>query len=159
MPRDPLRTPDAHVSPLAVCTCGYDLTGLPEDAAAKCPECGAVISELPPPRPPWRHRILPATGLVSPAIAAIAGLIVLRVKQLWSGGYLSPIWLVAPIAVVFLGVSLPIAYRVVSSRAKAFPERLAAIALLAVFPACLVVNAAAFVAIMYAVMVIDYILR
>jgi uncharacterized paraquat-inducible protein A len=55
MPRDPLRTPDAHVSPLAVCTCGYDLTGLPEDAAAKCPECGAVVAEIEP-RVPWYRR-------------------------------------------------------------------------------------------------------
>jgi hypothetical protein len=38
------------------CTCGYDLTGLPTDGDAKCPECGAVVADLPP-FPPWYRKV------------------------------------------------------------------------------------------------------
>ena len=29
-----------------VCSCGYDLTGLPSEDGAKCPECGVVLADL-----------------------------------------------------------------------------------------------------------------
>lgn len=59
---------DARPPTATVCTCGYDLTGLPADAAAKCPECGVVIAELPPPAPPLRVRMLPVVGWLSPGL-------------------------------------------------------------------------------------------
>ncbi len=46
MPASPLK-PDSSPARPKNCTCGYDLTGLPSQDAAKCPECGAVIAELP----------------------------------------------------------------------------------------------------------------
>jgi hypothetical protein len=53
MPTSPSQ-PAAPPPALWVCTCGYDLTGLPTDAATKCPECGAVIAETKP-KMPWFH--------------------------------------------------------------------------------------------------------
>lgn len=46
---------DAPPPTATVCTCGYDLTGLPAAAAAKCPECGAVIAEIKPVVPRFFH--------------------------------------------------------------------------------------------------------
>ena len=38
---------DAPPPTATVCTCGYDLTGLPPQTDARCPECGVVIASLP----------------------------------------------------------------------------------------------------------------
>ncbi len=42
MTTQPSKPETPPVGPM-VCACGYDLTGLPVDAGAKCPECGAEV--------------------------------------------------------------------------------------------------------------------
>lgn len=54
MPMPPDAIPRLRTTP-GVCVCGYDLSGLPADAAAKCPECGVVIAEIEPPASRFHH--------------------------------------------------------------------------------------------------------
>ncbi len=54
MPPAPAKS-DLPLPAVTTCTCGYDLTGLPADAAAKCPECGLVVADLEP-KTPWLQR-------------------------------------------------------------------------------------------------------
>ena len=75
-----MQTPPDAIPTLAttpgVCVCGYDLTGLPADAAAKCPECGVVIAEIRR-RRPWYARwrvVLIACVIPAPLeVAELAG--------------------------------------------------------------------------------------
>lgn len=43
----PPESPEPATPTPTVCVCGYDLAGLAADAGAKCPECGAVVADLP----------------------------------------------------------------------------------------------------------------
>jgi len=55
VPSDQTNASDTPASPPSVCVCGYDLSGLPDDATAKCPECGVVVADLVPIKP-WSKR-------------------------------------------------------------------------------------------------------
>jgi hypothetical protein len=74
MPTPPSKPDSPPVTP-KVCDCGYDLTGLPSDASAQCPECGAVIAELHTRRASFLSVPMLAFATFGPT-AVLAGLIV-----------------------------------------------------------------------------------
>lgn len=95
---------EAKPTPL-VCTCGYDLTGLPASAGAKCPECGAIVADLEPPAAPRQ----PRWALI--VLAAAAMPVALLISTL-AGGNGSPWWIetVVLVSMVVVSTALLVAY-------------------------------------------------
>ncbi len=66
----PSPKPETPPAGPTVCECGYDLTGLPVDDDAKCPECGVVISTIKPPIEIDGRTVLATTIAFMPSIVA-----------------------------------------------------------------------------------------
>jgi uncharacterized paraquat-inducible protein A len=73
MPTPPSKPDSPPVTP-KVCDCGYDLTGLPSDASAMCPECGLVIADLKPRPTRWFALVLLAVLVPLPVIVWTVGI-------------------------------------------------------------------------------------
>ncbi len=68
---------------VTTCTCGYDLTGLPSDAAAKCPECGVVISDLPTRPPLYDQPSFMIMMCFTPLMLGLSGVLLSALAQPW----------------------------------------------------------------------------
>lgn len=89
-----------------VCTCGYDLAGLPPGAVAKCPECGVVIAEIRPKVPWFRHRgWLVALGLSPAMMVASYFLVVAFWPSVLRGGAVTTLFLLLLCVSVFASVA------------------------------------------------------
>jgi len=123
---EPTAQPDTPPTGPTVCDCGYELTGSPAQANAKCPECGAVISTV-------RSRVrITFVGYLLLVVAVAPSLVAAFepfLQRLHQGGFLSTSTLDA-IAWIGLGwlffVSMPASVLFVQPyiAGKPVPERL-----------------------------------
>jgi hypothetical protein len=108
MPTSPSQS-DTPPPAVTTCTCGYDLTGLPEDAAAKCPECGAVVADLMPIKPWLKRWLVIAMIGVSPVPVSWFAFLVLHIADRLSNSaslQYDPLLVFAIVASSFMSVSL-----------------------------------------------------
>jgi hypothetical protein len=74
MPASPLK-PDSSPAGPKICTCGYDLTGLPDAGDTKCPECGELLSGLTRRDSPHMHNWQLCTIAMMPSVVLMLGFV------------------------------------------------------------------------------------
>jgi len=98
---------DFETAPIAVqtCVCGYDLTGLPASADARCPECGVLVAGLSP-----RTGFVEGGGrwlLAAIAACLLAALYMNALLEAPTKSLLSSVldWLAGPVVLLCLAVA------------------------------------------------------
>jgi hypothetical protein len=119
-----------------LCTCGYDLTGLPLEGEAKCPECGLEIAKLKPPRSRWPLLVVLALLAFAPLEVFFLGMFTPIVVPLQPDPVSGGLFVLLATAASFLFISLPacVVFAMIRVRGEPMRERLG-------FAACMILIA------------------